>query len=431
MNHTEERLRAATRAAARTVQDGSAPPLRLPADPRQLPAGRSRPPRAGWRRSVAPLAAAAAVISVVGASVALTQRHHGPARGAAASQPAEASLPRLAMMLVTPAHGRGAGLLSHLEIRATMTGRQLGSISPPRPENSFCDVSGSGSNRMFVAVTCAVTTTTLNGKPAVTFVPRRLIGFRLSGAGRVLRQWVLPIAVPRSLGSLAVSPDGSTIAAAVTGPGGRSPRDPAIELFSTASGQLLHRWTWPGRADIADRSYSGGVLSWTADGTTLAFPLTTGHRVVQTRLLDVGAPGSSLRASRVAVSFGHVPVQVSTVGTVGNSDSMITPDGRLIVSGTDGDSGHPGITSLAITEVPARPGPPAGTARTLDPVPAGGPYKLYRQVLWSNRDGSVLIATGFPDGAVQLDGSTVIGVVTAHGFRPLPGNLAEVFRIAF
>jgi hypothetical protein len=32
---------------------------------------------------------------------------------------------------------------------------------------------------------------------------------------------------------------------------------------------------------------------------------------------------------------------------------------------------------------------------------------------------------------VQLDGSTVIGVVTAHGFRPLPGNLAEVFRIAF
>ena len=41
---TEERLRAATRAAADTVAPGSAPPLRLPGDPE---AG----PRCGWRAS--------------------------------------------------------------------------------------------------------------------------------------------------------------------------------------------------------------------------------------------------------------------------------------------------------------------------------------------------------------------------------------------
>ena len=37
----------------------------------------------------------------------------------------------------------------------------------------------------------------------------------------------------------------------------------------------------------------------------------------------------------MAVNFGHVPVQVNEVGTLGNSDTLITPDGRLIVSGTD------------------------------------------------------------------------------------------------
>ena len=37
---TEERLRAATRAAADTVAPGSAPPLRLPGDPGRGPAAR-------------------------------------------------------------------------------------------------------------------------------------------------------------------------------------------------------------------------------------------------------------------------------------------------------------------------------------------------------------------------------------------------------
>ena len=54
MNRTEERLRAATRAAARTVPDGSAPPLRLPAGRRRPQPGTARPDPAGagrWPRS--------------------------------------------------------------------------------------------------------------------------------------------------------------------------------------------------------------------------------------------------------------------------------------------------------------------------------------------------------------------------------------------
>jgi hypothetical protein len=375
---------------------------------------------------VTPLAAAAAVISVVGASVALTRHHAVPSAGPA-SQPAQVSLPQVAMMLVAPVHGPGAGVIMHLEVRETATGHRLASVRPPRPRSTFCDISGSASGRMFVAAVCSVRTR-LAPKASMTVTPRQYIGIWLSRAGRVISQRALPIPVRPDFGSVAVSPDGSTMAVAVASPAGRSP---AIELFSTASGQLLHRWVWRGTAAISDRSYSGALLSWTADGRTLAFPLTTGHRSVQTRLLDTTAPGRSLRrASRVAVDFGRVPVQVNEVGTLGNSDTLITPDGRLIVSGTSPASDRPGTTGLAIAEFPARPGAqadPARPVRTLDPVTAGGQLVLYREVLWSNADGSVLIATGFH----RLDGNSAIGVVTKSGFRPLPGSMAGVFQIAF
>ena len=148
---------------------------------------------------------------------------------------------------------------------------------------------------MAVAAVCSVRTR-LTPKASMTVTPVQYLGIQLSRTGRVTGQRALPIPVRPAFGSVAVSPDGSTMAVAVTGPAGR---DPAIELFSTASGALL---------------------SWAADGRTLAFPLTTGHRSVQTRLLDTTAPGSSLRqASRVAVDFGHVPVQVAAAGTLGNS----------------------------------------------------------------------------------------------------------------
>ena len=70
MTSTEERLRAAARAAADTVPPGSAPPLRLP----DVQPGRARrDQRHRWVRAMAPLAAATAVAAVVIASLALTR----------------------------------------------------------------------------------------------------------------------------------------------------------------------------------------------------------------------------------------------------------------------------------------------------------------------------------------------------------------------
>ena len=69
---TEERLRAATRAAADTVAPGSAPPLRLPDDPAAGPLRGGGSRRHRWLRALTPLAAAAAVAAVVIVSLTLT-----------------------------------------------------------------------------------------------------------------------------------------------------------------------------------------------------------------------------------------------------------------------------------------------------------------------------------------------------------------------
>ena len=81
---TEERLRAATRAAAATVPPGSAPPLRLPRDlAGEVLRGLGTPfPAPSLARPFTPLAAAAAVAAVVIASLTLASGMHGtPAVG--------------------------------------------------------------------------------------------------------------------------------------------------------------------------------------------------------------------------------------------------------------------------------------------------------------------------------------------------------------
>ena len=91
------------------------------------------------------------------------------------------------------------------------------------------------------------------------------------------------------------------------------------------------------------RSAGGAPLSWTADGTTIAFPLMLDHPVNhvaqdigQVRLLDTTAPGRSLRGTRLVLNFGPTPsLQVSAA--LEGPDSMITPDGgRIVASTADG-----------------------------------------------------------------------------------------------
>ncbi|MGN6176010.1 MAG: hypothetical protein ACTHPS_24130, partial [Streptosporangiaceae bacterium] len=78
MTTIEDRLRAATRAAAETVAPGSAPPLRLP--DREHHRGLARRPGPGrrWAGWTAPLAAPAAGTGVLGGVLLVTRLAHLP-----------------------------------------------------------------------------------------------------------------------------------------------------------------------------------------------------------------------------------------------------------------------------------------------------------------------------------------------------------------
>jgi hypothetical protein len=70
VNSVEDRLRAATRAAAATVPEGSAPPLVLPVPGRRRAAGGRHPRRP--TRWLAPIAAAVAVAAVAAGLIVTT-----------------------------------------------------------------------------------------------------------------------------------------------------------------------------------------------------------------------------------------------------------------------------------------------------------------------------------------------------------------------
>ncbi len=143
---TEERLRAAARAAADTVAPGSAPPLRLPDDPAASPQRGSWPGRRHWVRALTPLAAAAAVAAAVIASLTLTRGVPAP-RGGGQSPARPVALhgvPRYYVTLTSTA------MPSQAVIGDTATGAVVTTVKPPRPYRTFDFVSGAAGDRTFV-----------------------------------------------------------------------------------------------------------------------------------------------------------------------------------------------------------------------------------------------------------------------------------------
>ena len=80
------------------------------------------------------------------------------------------------------------------------------------------------------------------------------------------------------------------MAGSTAGPG------PEIQVFNLATG-AKRVWTWPGGGPITNNAGGNGqVLSWTADGRTLAFQQWV-RNSIDVRLLDAATPGGSLQAA--------------------------------------------------------------------------------------------------------------------------------------
>jgi hypothetical protein len=248
---------------------------------------------------------------------------------------------------------------------------------------------------------------------------------RISSSGQVSALSPLPVpALPAGavLDGLALTPDGRQLAVA-TRAGGPRP-GPEIQVDTLATG-AQRVWTWPGAQPVEESlGGTGSALSWAADDRTLAFArLIDG--VYKVRLLDTTAPGSSLAASRPALSLNWSGRgrRFSHGRAVNNNDTfgaLLTPDGSKIVVATVTQSKRPLTAEFAFTEF---------SARTGKVVAVLGRWWFIRRwpqqeqaVLWTNADGSTLLVLAHRPGVTVSPTSPSAGAVFPIKFGVLHGN---------
>jgi hypothetical protein len=440
MNTTEERLLAAIRETAAEITPGSTLPLSLPEPSRRVPrphlrlrAGRHP---SGWRRAAAPVAAAASVIAVVAASLAITGGGT-PGQGPGAQTPAARAA---ALASVPPYYVALTGYAAQAQyavVRTTATGAVLATITAPRPYGTLTWVSGAADDRTFV-LAAQRWWRIRPGKAGLAAEKRdsdtrvRFFRLRLGPSGRVTQLTALPLSEkPQAaqLAGIALSPDGSKLAIALHGSGPwEAQRDPKIGVISLATGSQ-REWTWPGTGWVGNTKPLGEPLSWTADGRMLEFQKWTGNNV-QVRLLDTTAPGSSLRSARLVARFFNR----DGVFTLGQTNSIITPDGTKVVLPTVRTKLQPSTMELQIAELSASTGK---AVRILDPWRFMGTGAVsWQDVLWTNSSGSTLIVEAPPgtDPAGHWITRAIVpvaGVLAGGQFTPLPRAPQNLLDVAW
>ena len=416
MINLEDELRIVLRDTAREIPPQSVRPLDLSSS--AVPARLRRAGRGG--RTLTALSAAAAVTGVVVVSAVLVSgshpRHHPagstpprsqPQSGQRASQPP--ALPPYFLELT----GTGSPFYDnplHASIKASDSGNTLAVITPPTATGTFIAITGAADDRTFVLAaqpwqphdtSYAVG---LNSGP-VTFY---LLRFSPGDTQPTLTRLPIPaIAASEQVAGLALAPDAARLAVA-TNSGMDSQQ---ITVYSVGTG-AARTWT----AHVANAPLGGtGVgaqnlvdpqaLSWTADGTTLAYQSTGPTPGVS--MLDVSGTSGSLQADSRLVA-PHLGDGGSCVG-----DAMITPDGDSIIC-------------PAVWTLPSAPGVPTGFAefsartgalvRVLDRQHGDStdPSTFAAQVLWISPSGDELIVGS------ALPYANRVSVITAGQQTVLP-----------
>jgi hypothetical protein len=399
MTTTEQRLRAATQAAAQTVADDSAPPLRLTAS-----APRTTTPRRTMARWAAPLAAAAAVFSLV--ALAVTVR----GRSAPTPTPTPATMPTLVQnknlltdvpryyLALTALSGSGTPLLDAV-IHNTLTGKTVATITAPAPFRTFTAVSGAADDRTFV-LAAQPRSWPIVDDPTTFFRAR----FNpVTGKVTLTRLPIPGLSSSTTLCALALSPDGARLAVAAQA--GRGAATAEVLVYSLQTGTVT---TWQNPGTIGYRNPDYLALSWGAAGT-LAVNWVGEQPQDGLRLLDTGTAGGSLLAdSRLVVSEYHPQSYTFTW------DAIISPDGQTIIA-PEWRSLRPGMPGIGaeFQEFSAATGRLTGVL-----WPAHSPDET---VLWSNSDGSVLLVEAQPPSGKDSATKTVFCVLSGDQFIPLPG----------
>lgn len=471
----EDRIRAATRAAADTVTPDSVPRLRLPSErPFRSPfrswfrsSSEPRRPRAVmvvWAQRLAPIAAAVAVIAVAVAMVTVSRNvdHGATSTGTASSSlssgpgPVKAGPPLSSYVasgkvpryyVSVESHGNPNFNPSYAVVRATATGAVLGTVAAAGGRTVLA-VTAAADDKTFILDTAPWVSSSSNANQS--FEPRSFLRLTLSSAGGIQSLKGLPLSVPAGqlMTGFALSPDGSKLAMAIQpGNNKHEPDLTEVKVVALATGAAL---TWTANGTIGFGPDDARSLSWPENEGTLAFDWEGNGSGIHTGIwllrLDSGG-GSLLAHSREAVTLlnqavpGTTPVPTSTGTAPGlrpassasaqpvtptcQEDSIISLDGSMIVCGAiatlnetvkANGSGLQRDAETAYFEYSVASGK---VMRVLGHWRFGNVGALSVEVLWSNASGSVLI------GVIPDSGGGRVGVISGNGFTPLHSAVAS------
>lgn len=441
---------AAMHALASSV--AGAPPLRLVPRVRTGPARRGLPWR--WAVRLTPLTAAAVVVVVAVTLVALRVNQNGPVVPAGKPAPASESVPAYYAELVQ--EPGNADNPDQIQVRETMTGDLIATVNPP-PGATFAGVTGAADDRTFVVDTQPGAIQSLNSAPDRQSVkPRTWYLLRLSpGSAQpaaLSKLTIPPSPAGTAVAGMALSPDGTKLAAAFQAPGrGIAPAGSmTLRVYSVRSGTVLRSWAasyskdrylFPPAAGFADDNRS---LAWTSNGTALAFgelnlpnglandgalppqQALTGEEILE---LPYATPsGANLLSARIAFTFPGKAQDTSAelrCGEAATTDLVFTAEGQLLCEGTAANR-DPG-SLRAGNCAPGRPWyqvglleyPASGMARTLERYTSNCAGQSALLPMWSSPSGSTQL------GLLSLqksaaDSSLAFGTFRNGTFTALP-----------
>jgi hypothetical protein len=304
MNDSDELARAAARLrdalhAAADLMPHGATAEQAPDSATVVPA--QRRPRSG-RAWLVPLAAAAAVVAVLLASVLVTSNLGKPAttRSGGTSPGSTSAAPPEFYLVLGYVSGTGT-----VQVRRTADGAVTGSQALPGHNDHWSDyLTADASDRAFyIASSPSCSWPSLKATSQARFYR-----IAITGAGRISGIYPVGSPVGDLVLSLAVSPDGSQLAYTTLpscgGPGNSQLRT-EIHVMNLSTG-AVRTWqntaTAPGPSQVTQFD---GDLSWTPDGQTVIAMYSWGNLTrkqpdqsgISVLGLDTAGPGGSLQAS--------------------------------------------------------------------------------------------------------------------------------------
>jgi hypothetical protein len=323
------------------------------------------------------------------------------------------------------ANGNPDAAPSYAVVRATATGKLLGTVKPSLPGYTVLGASAAADDRTFVLDEAKWVGYDDVSHPQ-TWQPRSYFLLRLNSAGRAVSVTRLPVNTVGLVTGVALSADGTKLAIAVR-PQPYSEYNPEqVRIYTLATGAVR---TWAaqgtligqGQTQTGGSSFSPddtGSLSWTANGKWLAFdwsPFLADAAKEGTWLLNTTLRGTKLLVDSRQVQHAGLGTAAGCVdslmsGPTCEGDTIVTPDGSALVCGAtpDTDLFGPQVTDEYLEFSTA-----TGKAHVLGSWVLTNVHEQIFGVRWSNPSGSVIIASLPGSGAGRP------GIIQGHTFTPL------------